>query len=49
MLERLNEYTEMYGPHVAGIEYYVDGTWCDPRQTPDGGLPCYGEALNRSV
>eukprot|EP00903_Cladosiphon_okamuranus_P011807 g11095.t1 len=51
MLDRIDEYKSMYGPHVAGIEFYVDGTWCDPRSeatdTPSG-LPCYGDRLNRS-
>lgn len=42
MLNRLDDYKNMYGPYFAGIEFYVDGTWCDPR-----GVPCYGDPLDR--
>ena len=48
ILEKLDLYKDMYGPFVADIEFYVDGTWCDPRDVrkPDG-RPCYGPPLNR--
>lgn len=49
MLERMDAYRNMYGPYFAGIEFYVDGTWCDPRATPTGGKPCYGDHLDRFV
>ncbi|CAN0034972.1 unnamed protein product [Scytosiphon promiscuus] len=51
MLERLDDYRSMYGPFFADIEFYVDGTWCDPRSASDSklyGYPCYGDVLNRS-
>lgn len=44
MLGRLDEYKSMYAPVFAGIEFYVDGTWCTPKKN---GLPCYGDHLNR--
>lgn len=47
MLKRLNTYTDMYGRYFAAIEFYVDGTWCDPRLTHNGGYPCYGAPLDR--
>lgn len=34
-------------PYVGAIEFYVDGTWCDPRATSQYQLPCYGEELDR--
>lgn len=49
MLGRLSTYQDMYGPHVAAIEFYVDGTYCDPRDSDMAGYPCYGEPLNRYV
>lgn len=46
-------YRDMYGPYVAAVEFYVDGTWCDPRdpRTTDTSAlqPCYGEQLDRWV
>ena len=49
MLNHRDMYEDMYGPFVRGIEFYVDGTWCDPQETDTGGLPCYGQPLNRYV
>lgn len=49
ILEMLDLYTDMYGQYFTAIEFYVDGTWCDPRSTSRGGYPCYGPPLNRYV
>lgn len=53
ILTRLDEFKNMYGPFFASIEFYVDGTWCDPRTSPhrgsaSSGYPCYGDNLDRS-
>lgn len=40
-------YKKMYGPHMGAIEFYVDGTWCDPNGTNRPGMPCTGGKLER--
>lgn len=48
LLNRLDVFKDMYGPFVKEVEFYVDGTWCDPRA--DGNqdwAPCYGPPLDR--
>lgn len=41
-------HNDMYGPFMRGIEFYVDGTLCDPRaRNGRGGFPCHGLPLNR--
>lgn len=48
LLDRLQLYKDMYGPFVKQVEFYVDGTWCNPRDDIDrSGFPCYGPPLNR--
>lgn len=47
MLEKMDLYRDLYDPFVRDIEFYVDGTWCDPRAIRKPLWPCYGEALNR--
>lgn len=41
----ISAYKDMYGPYVGAIEFYVDGTWCDPSATNRPGMPCSGEKL----
>lgn len=48
MLKHLNIYREMYEPFVRNIEFYVDGTWCDP-YSEKVGFPCYGDKLDNST
>ena len=48
LLERLDMYRDMYGAFVAEVEFYVDGTWCDPLAPEnDKARPCYGPPLDR--
>lgn len=42
IMENLEIYKDMYGPYFKDIEFYVDGTWCDPRHTRNMAEPCYG-------
>ncbi|CAM9514568.1 unnamed protein product [Ectocarpus sp. 13 AM-2016] len=49
LLSRLDEFKNMYGPFFASIEFYVDGTWCDPRSSASNGYPCYGDSLDSSL
>lgn len=49
MLENLQLYKNMYASFFAAIEFYVDGTWCDPYVQENPMLPCFGQPLNRWV
>lgn len=50
MLDELEYYKYTYGPYFKDVEFYVDGTWCDPGARNDtADLPCFGKPLDRQA